>query len=268
LRHNTLYLWYEWLCWYNILSKRNAEIPKPNTYKRIQCWQPEVLRKPCDAFVCHVSVKITRICEWACPQRIALGGNRLPEKTHAQYVFTRIDTLHFTCMVIFSCDGIWTQMKRHRSPCGVQSSTELNFNPYKKFVFFPEICRNNERDLNYCWWHLQFKGRSIGIPSIFSSQADRVSSVGIARLYGLDGPRIESRWGENFRTCPDRLWGPPSLIYNGYRVFPGGKAIGAWRWPPTPFSAEVKGRVEPYLYSPPGPSWTVLGWTLPLPLPN
>ena len=29
--------------------------------------------------------------------------------------------------------------------------------------------------------------------------------------------------GEIFRTCPDRFWGPPSLLYNGYRVFPGGK---------------------------------------------
>jgi hypothetical protein len=31
--------------------------------------------------------------------------------------------------------------------------------------------------------------------------------------------------GEIFRTRPDR---PPSLLYNGYRVFPGGKAAGAW----------------------------------------
>ena len=36
-------------------------------------------------------------------------------------------------------------------------------------------------------------------------------------------------WGSNpdgeeiFRTRPDRPWGPPSLLYNGYRVFPGGK---------------------------------------------
>jgi hypothetical protein len=27
----------------------------------------------------------------------------------------------------------------------------------------------------------------------------------------------------------DRPWGPPSLLYNGYRVFSGGKAAGAWR---------------------------------------
>ena len=41
--------------------------------------------------------------------------------------------------------------------------------------------------------------------------------------YGLEGPGIESRWGEIFRTYPDQLRGPPSLLYNGYRVFPGGK---------------------------------------------
>ena len=37
---------------------------------------------------------------------------------------------------------------------------------------------------------------------------------------------------------------------------------GAWRWLPTPSSAEVKERAKMYLYSPSGPSWPVLGWTL------
>jgi hypothetical protein len=73
--------------------------------------------------------------------------------------------------------------------------------------------------------------------------------------------------GEIFHTCPDRPWGPPSLLYNGYRVFPGGTAAGDWCWPPTPSSAEVEGRVELYFYSPFGPSWPVLGWNLPLRLP-
>ena len=36
-------------------------------------------------------------------------------------------------------------------------------------------------------------------------------------------------WGHNFRTRPDRAWGPPGLLYNGYWVFPKGKAAGAWR---------------------------------------
>ena len=53
------------------------------------------------------------------------------------------------------------------------------------------------------------------------------SSVGIATGYGLHGPGNESWWGQIFRTCPDWPWGPPSLLYNGYQVFPGGKAAGA-----------------------------------------
>jgi hypothetical protein len=56
----------------------------------------------------------------------------------------------------------------------------------------------------------------------------------------------------------------PSLLFHGYRVFPGGKAAGAWRWPLTLSSAEVKEEVELYHYSPSGTSWPVLGWTLPL----
>ena len=41
--------------------------------------------------------------------------------------------------------------------------------------------------------------------------------------YGLDGTGSNPGGDEIFRTCPDRPWGPPSLLYNGYRVFPGGK---------------------------------------------
>jgi hypothetical protein len=66
------------------------------------------------------------------------------------------------------------------------------------------------------------------------------SSVGIATGYGLDGPGIESRWGEIFRTFPDRPWGPPSLLYNGYRVFSGGRKRLGRDADPSPFSsAEV-----------------------------
>jgi hypothetical protein len=62
-------------------------------------------------------------------------------------------------------------------------------------------------------------------------------------LAGRSGDRIPGS-GEIFRTCPDRLWDPPSLLYNRYRVFLGGKAAGAWRWPPTPSNAELKDTVE------------------------
>jgi hypothetical protein len=66
------------------------------------------------------------------------------------------------------------------------------------------------------------------------------SVVGIVTAYGLDGPGIKFHWGEIFRTSPDRPWGPPSLLYNGYRVFPGGKVLpGRDADPSPPSSAEV-----------------------------
>jgi len=66
--------------------------------------------------------------------------------------------------------------------------------------------------------------------------------------------------GKIFHTHPDWPWGPPSLPYNGYRVsFPGVKRPGCGIDHPPPSSAEVKERVELYLYSPSGPSCPVLG---------
>ena len=88
----------------------------------------------------------------------------------------------------------------------------------------------------------------------------RDSSVGIPTRYELDGPGIEFRWGEMFRTRPDRPWGPPSLLYNGYRVsFPGVKRTGRGVEHPSPSSAEVKERIELYIYANSGSSWPVIG---------
>jgi len=52
--------------------------------------------------------------------------------------------------------------------------------------------------------------------------------------------------GEILRTCPDLPWGPPSLLYNGYRVFPRGK-----EWPgrdpdPSPPSSSGVKKGESY----------------------
>jgi hypothetical protein len=66
------------------------------------------------------------------------------------------------------------------------------------------------------------------------------SSVGIVTDYGLDGPGIDAGGGEIFRTCPDQPWGPPSLLYNGYRVFPGSRKRPGRDADPSPLSsAEV-----------------------------
>ena len=82
------------------------------------------------------------------------------------------------------------------------------------------------------------------------SQRDQDSPVGTARLvtcWTVPG-------GEIFRTRPALPWGPPSLLYNGYRVFTGGKTAGEFRWDPPPSRAQVEGRVELYICTPSGPS--------------
>ena len=59
---------------------------------------------------------------------------------------------------------------------------------------------------------------------------------------------------EIFRTCPDRPWGPPSLLYNGYRVFPAGKERPGRDADPSPLLVpwSRKGRAIPLL-----PLWAV-----------
>ena len=97
----------------------------------------------------------------------------------------------------------------------------------------------------------------------------RDSSVGIATRYGLDGPESNPGGSEIFRTRPDRPWGSPILLYDGYRMYSRGKVAGAWLWPTTPSIGEAKERVDLYIYSHAVSSSPVLGLTslLPLPLP-
>ena len=58
------------------------------------------------------------------------------------------------------------------------------------------------------------------------------SAVSIVTGYGLDGPGIESRWGA-------RPWGPSSLQYNEYQVFPGDKERPGCDADPSPPSGAV-----------------------------
>ena len=58
---------------------------------------------------------------------------------------------------------------------------------------------------------------SLGVKRLMHNpfnDVDLDSSVGIETRYGLDGPGIESRWGEIFRTRPERPLGTPSLLYS------------------------------------------------------
>ena len=80
------------------------------------------------------------------------------------------------------------------------------------------------------------------------------SVVGIVTGYGLDGLGIESRWGRDFPHLSRPALGPPSLMYKGYRIFPGGKERpGRYADPSPPSSAVGHETIELYLYSPYGP---------------
>ena len=74
-------------------------------------------------------------------------------------------------------------------------------------------------------------------------------------------PGIESRWGRDIPHQYRPPWVPPSLPYNGYHIFsPRVKRPGRGVNHPHPSSAEVKERVELYVYFPSGPSsWTIQG---------
>jgi hypothetical protein len=87
----------------------------------------------------------------------------------------------------------------------------------------------------------------------------RDSVVGIPTRYGLDSAGIESRLGRDFPHPSKRNLGPnqpPIKWVQG--LFPGMKWPGSGVDHSPPSSAEVKERVELYLYSPSGPSWPVL----------
>ena len=78
------------------------------------------------------------------------------------------------------------------------------------------------------------------------------SVIGIATAYGLEGPGIESRWGARFsapvQTDPDAH---PASCKMGTGSFPGVNCGWSVKLTAHPLlNAEVKNRVELYLYSP------------------
>jgi hypothetical protein len=90
---------------------------------------------------------------------------------------------------------------------------------------------------------------------------DRV--VGIATSYGLGGPGIESRREARFCVPVKTYAGAQPASYTmGTGSFPRVKRLGRGVGHPSLSSIEVKEKVQLYLYSPSGPSWPVLGWTL------
>jgi hypothetical protein len=92
-----------------------------------------------------------------------------------------------------------------------------------------------------------FRKKLLRIKCVFFS-AGRDSSVGTATRYGLEGPGIESLWGEIF-SAPVQT-GPgahPTSNTMGSGSFPGVKRPGRGADHSPQSSAEVKERVDLYL---------------------
>jgi hypothetical protein len=60
---------------------------------------------------------------------------------------------------------------------------------------------------------------------VTENTGSRDSSVGIATGHRLDGPGLIPGSATSSQQRPDRLWGPPSLLSNGYRgLLPRGRS--------------------------------------------
>ena len=97
------------------------------------------------------------------------------------------------------------------------------------------------------------------LPTYPHAYVGRNSSVGIATRYGLDGQGTEPRWGARhsapIQTGPG---GRPASYRVSTGSFPGVERPGRGVDHPFTSSAEVKERVQLYIYSPSGPPWPVI----------
>ena len=76
-----------------------------------------------------------------------------------------------------------------------------------------------------------------------AQSVQRIATAWMVRGSNPDGDKI-------FCTRPDRPWGPPNLLYKGYKVYFLG--LKYWRrgvQHPTQSNAEVKGRVETHTHT-------------------
>jgi len=93
------------------------------------------------------------------------------------------------------------------------------------------------------WTHLLIIPYSeFYIYGIVYGQGELGRSVGIVTGYGLDGPGIESRWGQDFPHLSTLALGSTQPPVQWYRVFPGVKSSWGVMLTPHPFLVPWPGK--------------------------
>jgi hypothetical protein len=110
-------------------------------------------------------------------------------------------------------DGISSDSKEMLTNSQREQTTIRGTIPEYNFPTVKVRWHSKINDVFYAEWYLHHTVRRDG-------------SVGTATRYGLDDPGSNPGGGEIFRTRPDRLRAPSSLLHNWYRA-------GAWHWTPT-----------------------------------
>ena len=121
------------------------------------------------------------------------------------------------------CDGLITRLEEScRMWCVVVCDLETS----RMRRPWPALGRSStaKKKYIYIYTHTHTHTQNVKGPRYFSRYSDSLRA-------GRSGDRIPV--GASFSApVQTRPWGPPSLLHNGYRVFPEGKEAGAWSWPP------------------------------------
>jgi hypothetical protein len=128
----------------------------------------------------------------------------------------RTDTSHIQDVdCSFSCDA-------HRVLCThthTRKENQIN-KPVSKWMYTPSFPHHLPLNLQHVL--------RLPLQILFEINLPMINTKRLATGYTVR--RSNPGWDEISCTRPHRFSGPPSLIYNGYRLsFPGGKAAGTWR---------------------------------------
>jgi len=127
-------------------------------------------------------------------------------------------------------------LEKCASHCNSRQINEIkSFKNKTKIQNSPGLHRMRYKTATTCYFNIENLHNSLPLIRLVGRRAQSVYRLSTG--WTVRGSKPGG--GEIFRTCPDRPWGPPSLLYNGYRVFSGGKERPGRDADPSPPSSVV-----------------------------